>query len=119
MELAGGRSANNRPTPSSCRTLEGPANTRLFKNHTYVHPYVSHSFSCVLLGRYTSDLQYFYRFQTPYKTTIRGADERCPQPPLLDSMATIESNIFVKLLASNITWAILGESPDPPHPLLP
>ena len=34
-------------------------------------------------------------------------------------MTTIESNIFVKLLASNNTWAILGESPDPPYHLPP
>ena len=34
-------------------------------------------------------------------------------------MTTIESNIVVKLLASNITWVFLGESPDPPYPLPP
>ena len=36
-------------------------------------------------------------------------------------MTTIESNIFVKLSASNIIWAILGESPNPltPYPLDP
>ena len=28
----------------------------------------------VLLGQHTSDPQYFYRFRTPYKMTIRGAD---------------------------------------------
>ena len=28
-----------------------------------------------------------------------------------------ESNIFWNLLTSNITWAILGESSDPPDPL--
>ena len=65
--------------------------------------------------------------------TIMGADQRCPNPPspphmggaeiyvggllLMDIMTTIESNIFVKLLTSNITWAILGESHDPPYPL--
>ena len=38
---------------------------------------------------------------------------------LMDRMTTIESNIFVKLLASNITWAILGESPDPPYHFTP
>ena len=27
-------------------------------------------------------------------------------------MTTIKSNSFVKLLTSNITWAILGESPN-------
>ena len=37
----------------------------------------------------------------------------------MDRMTTIESNIFVTLLASNITWAILGESPDPPYHLPP
>ena len=30
---------------------------------------------------YTSDPQDFYKFWTPYKTTNRGADKRCPQPP--------------------------------------
>ena len=61
---------------------------------------------------------------------MRGAPDP-PNPPyegdeiyfggflLLDRMTTIESNIFVKLLASNITWAILGESPDPPYPPRP
>ena len=28
----------------------------------------------VLLCQHTSDPQYFYRFRTPYKMTIRGAD---------------------------------------------
>ena len=37
----------------------------------------------------------------------------------MDKMNTIESNIFVKLLASNITWAILWESPGPLSPLGP
>ena len=40
----------------------------------YVRTYVSNSFSCVLLGQYTSDPPYAYRFRTPYKMTIRGAD---------------------------------------------
>ena len=44
-----------------------------------VRSYVSNSFRCVLHCQYTSDHQYFfYRLQTPYKITIRGADERCP-----------------------------------------
>ncbi len=30
--------------------------------------------SPVLHGQYTSDPQYFYRFRTTYKMTIRGAD---------------------------------------------
>ena len=46
-----------------------------------VNPLVSNLFSCVLLGQYTSDPQYFYRFRTPYKMTIRVADQKCPQPP--------------------------------------
>ena len=61
---------------------------------------------------------------------MRGAPDP-PNPPyggaeiyfggllLMDRLTTIESNIFVKLLASNITWAILGESPDPPYHLPP
>ena len=61
---------------------------------------------------------------------MRGAPDP-PNPPfggakiyfggllLMDRVTTIESNIFVKLLASNITWAILGEYPDPPYPLPP
>ena len=65
-----------------CRTLEGPAYTRLFNFRPYVRPYVrtyvrtsvSNLFSLLLLGQYTSDPQYFYRFRTPYKMTIRGAD---------------------------------------------
>ena len=44
----------------------------------YVRPYVRTSvsiwFNFVLHGQYTSDPQYFYRFRTPYKMTIRGAD---------------------------------------------
>ena len=40
----------------------------------YVRPSVSNSFSLLLLDQYTSDPQYFYRFRTPYKMTIRGAD---------------------------------------------
>ena len=46
-----------------------------------VNPYVSNSFSLLLLSQYTLDPQYFYRFRTPYKMTIRGADYRCPRPP--------------------------------------
>ena len=53
----------------------------LFKNHTYVRPYVSNSFSCVLLGQYTSDPQIFYRFGTPYKMTNRGDYQRRPDRP--------------------------------------
>ena len=41
---------------------------------TSVRTSVSNSFSLLLLGQYTSDPQYFYRFRTPYKMTIRGAD---------------------------------------------
>ena len=52
--------------------------------HMYLCPYVrmsiSHLFSFVLLGQYTSDTKYFYKFQTPYKMTIWGADQRCPRP---------------------------------------
>ena len=69
-----------------CRTQKGPAYTRLFNFCPYVRPYVrpyirtsvrpyvSNSFSLLLLDQYTSDPQYFYRFRTPYKMTIRGAD---------------------------------------------
>ena len=34
-------------------------------------------------------------------------------------LITIESTFFVKLLTSNIPWAILGKSPDPQYPLPP
>ena len=34
----------------------------------------------VLLGQYTSDPKYFYKFRTPYKILGRGAEYRCPQP---------------------------------------
>ena len=60
---------------------------------------------------------------------IRVANQRGPQPPLWRGpkymlwgycwwtiLTTIESNIFLKLLTSNFTWAIFGESPDPPPP---
>ena len=47
--------------------------------HTYVRPYFRTSvstldFSFIPHAQFTSDPQYFYRFRTPYKMTIRGAD---------------------------------------------
>ena len=44
---------------------------------TSVCPSVSMWLTCVLLGQYTSDLNIYYRFRTPFKMTIRGADQRC------------------------------------------
>ena len=43
-----------------------------FKLHSKVCPYLTNLFSCVLLGQYTSDPQYFYRFRTPYKNDYKG-----------------------------------------------
>jgi hypothetical protein len=63
----------------------------------------------------------------PLGGLIRGAPHP-PDPPLWGGQNIFwgvitngpfwppESNFFVKLLSSNITWAILGESPDPPYP---
>ena len=69
------------PSPN-CRTLEGPA-TRGFSIFVrpYVRRYVSNSFSLLLLGQYTSDLQYFYRFRTPYKWLLGGLIRGAPDPP--------------------------------------
>ena len=33
-------------------------------------------------AQYTSDTHYFYRFWTPYKMTISGADYKMPPTPL-------------------------------------
>ena len=118
-----------------CRTQEGPANRRLLNFCPYVRPSVTNLFSCVLLCQYTSDPQYFYRFRTPYKLLVGGLIRGAPDPPnpppmgglkyilegyyWLTILTTIEWNKIVKLLTSSITWAILGESTNPPYPLPP
>ena len=72
---------------------------------------------------------FFIDSESPIKWLLGGADERCPWPPwppLLGGpkcfwgaydwwtiLTPIESNIFGKLLLSNIIVVILGKCPDP------
>ena len=53
---------------SSLTSLPDPRGAGLQEAFQFlsVRTSVTNSFSCVLLGQYTSDPQYFYRFRTPY-----------------------------------------------------
>ena len=64
-----------------CWTQEGPTYSRLFNFfRRSVRSIVSIWFSCVLLGQYTWDPQCFYRFQTPYKTSLLRRLQGRPSP---------------------------------------